>query len=196
MDEMPQYDYVLSHRLNRTSSQEQYAFIYRKAFRLLDYYVIGDPYNLFEREPFFVTFMVDSYIFDIAQTHIKPENAEKGVAAFLKVKTSTKQIWLGDFNADCGYYDKFLSERFDWIIKDKEDTTVDDTDCTYDRIVVTYPITDRIRGIWVNTLDEYNYSFQLKISDHFPVSIKLEIPSVNCNHVTFGKYMGNFSALL
>lgn len=53
-------------------------------------------------------------------------------------------LFLGDFNADCKYVRAQdwaairlrSSEVFKWLIPDSADTTVGNSDCAYDRIVV------------------------------------------------------------
>lgn len=53
-------------------------------------------------------------------------------------------LFLGDFNADCSYVKEQdwadirlrSSEVFKWLIPDSVDTTVGNSDCAYDRIVV------------------------------------------------------------
>lgn len=53
-------------------------------------------------------------------------------------------VFLGDFNADCSYVRAQdwaairlrSSEVFKWLIQDNADTTVSNSDCAYDRIVV------------------------------------------------------------
>lgn len=54
-------------------------------------------------------------------------------------------LFLGDFNADCKYVKLHdwpsirlrSSEVFKWLIPDSADTTVGNSDCAYDRIVVS-----------------------------------------------------------
>lgn len=54
-------------------------------------------------------------------------------------------LFLGDFNADCKYVKAQdwpsirlrSSEVFKWLIPDSADTTVGNSDCAYDRIVVS-----------------------------------------------------------
>lgn len=54
-------------------------------------------------------------------------------------------LFLGDFNADCKYVKAHdwvsirlrSSEVFKWLIPDSADTTVGNSDCAYDRIVVS-----------------------------------------------------------
>ena len=178
MEELPAYDYVVSARLGRTSSKEQYAFIYRKEIELVESHVFTDSEDVFEREPFIATFKIDNRTFDIVQIHTKPDDAENEIDELLKIRTSTNQIWLGDFNADCSYYDETQEEPYNWIIPDSEDTTVKSTNCTYDRIVVTDELAQAVRGYHVNKLTEYNYTFQIEISDHYPVSIFLNVSAV------------------
>lgn len=54
-------------------------------------------------------------------------------------------LFLGDFNADCKYVKAhdwpsirlWSSQVFKWLIPDSADTTVGNSDCAYDRIVVS-----------------------------------------------------------
>lgn len=54
-------------------------------------------------------------------------------------------LFLGDFNADCKYVKAHdwpsirlrSSQVFKWLIPDSADTTVGNSDCAYDRIVVS-----------------------------------------------------------
>ena len=55
------------------------------------------------------------------------------------VNNEGNEIIIGDLNADCTYYDAFYGTEFDnwqWTIKDYEDTTVGNSDCAYDRIIM------------------------------------------------------------
>ena len=173
MEELPSYNYVVSTRLGRTSSKEQYAFIYKKGIELVECHVFNDSEDVFEREPFIATFRTGNYSFDLVQIHTKPDDAENEIDELMEIRTTTNQIWLGDFNADCSYYDETQEEPYNWIIPDSEDTTVKSTDCTYDRIVVTDELVPAVRSYHIDKLTEYDYSFQVQISDHYPVSMEL-----------------------
>lgn len=175
MEELPEYDYVVSSRLGRTSSKEQYAFIYREGIDLIDSYVVEDVNDTFEREPFVGVFEVDGYLINLMQIHTKPDDAEEEIDRLLELRLAQKQIWLGDFNADCSYYDETQEELYNWVIPDSEDTTVKATDCTYDRIVVTDEVLPLVKGYYINRLEEYNYSFQVQMSDHYPVEVVLDV---------------------
>ena len=179
MTELPEYEYVVSTRLGRTSSKEQYAFIYKKGIELVNSHVVNDPEDVFEREPFIATFRINNHSFDIVQIHTKPDDAETEIDELLEIRTATNQIWLGDFNADCSYYDETQGEPYNWIIPDSEDTTVKSTDCTYDRIVVTDGLVPAVKGYHIDKLTEYNYSFQVQISDHYPVSILVNVSAMD-----------------
>lgn len=58
--------------------------------------------------------------------------------------TPQDMLFLGDFNADCSYVREQdwsairlrSSEVFKWLIPDSADTTVGNSDCAYDRIVI------------------------------------------------------------
>jgi len=184
MEELPEYSYVVSTRLGRTSSKEQYAFIYRDGIQLIDSYVVEDPQDEFEREPFVGVFEVNNYSINLMQIHTKPDDAEEEIDRLLELRIAQKQIWLGDFNADCSYYDETQEEPYNWIIPDFEDTTVKATNCTYDRIVVTDEVVPLVRGYHINRLTEYNYSFQVQMSDHYPVDVVLDVSGTDAMVLT------------
>ncbi|XP_067227250.1 deoxyribonuclease-1-like 1 isoform X2 [Chanodichthys erythropterus] len=155
------YDYVASERLGRTQAyQEQYVFVYRKSSAtLINQYQYPDTQNgdvdAFSREPFVVHFQAPKTVakeFVLIPQHTTPSNATKEIDELYDVFVDVRKRWkienvmfLGDFNAACGYVAKknrknirlFTDPSFIWLILDKVDTTVkQSTDCAYDRIVV------------------------------------------------------------
>ena len=90
-------------------------------------------------------------------------------------------ICIGDFNADGSYYYEadylhvFPTDRYGWLISNADDTTVADSDNTYDRIVTTRSLDEDHSGIvGVLRFDEvFDFSslsiFPKNVSDHFPV---------------------------
>ncbi|KAM6423782.1 deoxyribonuclease-1-like 2 isoform 2-T2 [Liasis olivaceus] len=195
------YDYVSSESLGRENYKEMYLFLYRtKSFSLVDEYQYPDPDSTFSRPPFIVKFAAsgskESELV-LVPLHTSPSQAVAEIDAlydvYLKIidKWETDNImFLGDFNADCNYVGKKdwnsirlrTSEVFNWLIPDDTDTTVGNSDCAYDRIVVSG---SRLRK-WIEPKSAKVFDFQrafklsqeeaLAISDHFPVEVGLKSP--------------------
>jgi len=191
------YDIVISARLGRTSSKEQYAFFYdRSKFSVADVYTYHDNQDRFEREPYIVTFNVIGYSisqFAFLAIHAKPEDAVAELDLLVQVYDESigngavpTSNWLfgGDFNADCSYVGPadwenirlWTDNRFTWIIGNGVDTTVSATDCAYDRLVLS----GNLNSFYVSgTADAYNYwsdlglseQEALDVSDHYPVEM-------------------------
>ncbi|KAF6123971.1 deoxyribonuclease 1 like 2 [Phyllostomus discolor] len=97
-------------------------------------------------------------------------------------------LFLGDFNADCSYVREQdwaairlrSSEVFKWLIPDSADTTVGNSDCAYDRIVVCGAHLRRSlkpQSAAVHDFQEVyglDQTQALAISDHFPVEVTLK----------------------
>ncbi|XP_064861181.1 deoxyribonuclease gamma-like isoform X2 [Oncorhynchus nerka] len=100
-------------------------------------------------------------------------------------------MFLGDFNADCGYVAKknrqhvrlYSNQAFLWLIGDTEDTTVrQTTTCAYDRIVVHGAFEKAIvpqSAQPFNFAKEYGLTEEqaLDVSDHYPVEVELKAGS-------------------
>lgn len=143
------YDYVISKRLGRTGSKEQYAFVYNTStVRLIpnSSYVVSDPDDVFEREPFVAYFRSGNFDFKIVNNHIKPEDTESEFRRLAAVinniyngSSEKDVIALGDMNADGTYFNENnLVAMFPlWIqlIGNNEDTTVAVSSNTYDRMM-------------------------------------------------------------
>ena len=169
----------VSSRAGRSSSKEQYGIIYKKDINLTsitDYN--PDEQDRWERSPVEVTFLFGNYEFRATNIHTKPENATielKNLEMLYYTSSwAGNRIWLGDFNADCGYYDEnnktvFLGEY--WVIQDYDDTTATNSICAYDRIIINNDMQQEYLryGIYKNITTE--------VSDHYPVWI--EIKDVN-----------------
>lgn len=183
------YDYTISQRLGRTGSKEQYAFVYNtKTADLISEssYVVADPDDVFEREPFVASFRSRNFDFTIINNHIDPDvvDAELNQLAIVVnniYDSSTEKdiIVLGDMNADGQYFDENnLALTFPlWIqlIGNEEDTTVAASDNTYDRMM-TRDTTANVEytgksGVfrWDAEYGVTDNSFVKKVSDHYPV---------------------------
>ncbi len=99
----PQYDYVVSERLGRTTSKEQYAYI----FNTQTMQVIGSPYvypdtnDLFQREPYVSEFKAKNGNFDfvLVTIHTDPDTATQEINDLPKVVEDAKGRYQaeGDF---------------------------------------------------------------------------------------------------
>ena len=184
------YDYVVSDRLGRSSSKEQYAYIYDKN----SVYVASEPLvypepdgDSFEREPYMVTFRSNTGTFDavLILIHTKPEDAKNEINELNAVIQYAKSIYtgqenyiiMGDFNADGSYFNEsgpsdLKSDEYIWLIGNDVVTTTK-TANTYDRIVIT----KSLEPYFTNTSGVFNYSAEYglnqtqttAVSDHYPV---------------------------
>ena len=199
-DSGTQYGLALSPRLGRTDSKEQYAFIYRKDWlRVVNQAVYNDVDDVFEREPYYVHFQSDRAMikdFVTVGIHTKPDekrtHTEREISKLADVYDSIVSSWrlsdviiMGDFNGGCNYVEdwshiKLASNKaFYWLIDDHVDTTVKQTECPYDRIVVRG---DRlVRSVIPTSPSVYRYDFEMglsqefaeDISDHYPVAFQI-----------------------
>jgi endonuclease/exonuclease/phosphatase family metal-dependent hydrolase len=187
---IPQYDYVVSDRLGRSSSKEQYAYIYNtQTMQVMGSpYVYPDSNDIFEREPYVAEFKAKKGNFDfvLITIHADPDTANQEISDLPKVVEDVKSnyqgegdfIVMGDLNADCTYFNEnsqtpLKSSDYYWVINNTIDSTTKSTDCTYDRIIITNPaITDYTGNSGVFRFDkEYNlnYNSTIAVSDHYPV---------------------------
>ena len=121
--------------------------------------------------------------FVLANVHVKPDDAVAEVDALDDVAEwaqvqfgDTDIIILGDLNADCSYFKEDTQRALldmNWITPVGFDTTVKDTDCTYDHFVISDSLMDEYTGqIGVYRFDaEYGLTreFSTKVSDHYPL---------------------------
>ena len=185
------YNYIIGPRLGRTSSKEQYAYIYNT--NTIE--AIGEPYtyddsakDIFHREPFIAQFKAKNGTFDFTMVtiHTDPDSATEEIYALHQVIEQARSftgesdiIALGDFNADCNYHEESnrgpLSEdSYIYAIKDSADTNLAKSDCTYDRIIITKSSTETdftgMSGVYrFDTIHNLSYKEAKKVSDHYPV---------------------------
>jgi len=188
----PDYDFLISERLGRTSSKEQYAYLYNtETIEVLD---TGHTYpeptgaDPFHREPFIAHFKAagGSFNFVLIVIHADPDEATEEINALPTVVEYARGkyqgeddfIILGDLNADCNYFDEdgqspLRGEAFTWLIGNDADTTTKTTDCTYDRIIVTEGAKEDWSGVaGVYGFDEIfgiTEEQTVEVSDHYPV---------------------------
>jgi endonuclease/exonuclease/phosphatase family metal-dependent hydrolase len=186
----PRYDYIVSDRLGRTTSKEQYAYVYNTQTMQ----PIGSPYtypdtnDLFQREPYVSEFKAKNGNFDfvLITIHTDPDTASQEINDLTMVVEDARSrsqgegdfIVMGDLNADCSYFNEnsqspLKSNDYNWIIGDSIDTTTKSTTCTYDRIIIsTHAKTDFTGDSGVFRFDtayNLNYESTIAVSDHYPV---------------------------
>ncbi|KPQ43976.1 MAG: Endonuclease/Exonuclease/phosphatase family protein [Candidatus Methanoperedens nitroreducens] len=186
----PRYDYIVSERLGRTNSKEQYAYLYntQTILPIGSTYTYPDTNDLFEREPYVSNFKARNGNFDfvLITIHTDPDTAAQEINDLPKVIEDAKAryqgesdfIILGDLNSDCNYFDEnsqspLRNGDYQWIIDDSIDTTTKSTTCTYDRIVISTPAKNDFTGdsgvFRFDTAYSLNYETTIAVSDHYPV---------------------------
>lgn len=120
------YDVIVSARLGRTSSKEQYAFFYkRSSITLMGCIQETDASDLFEREPYTCRFKnkVSNKSFSLISLHAKPEDAVNELNALRDVWDTVSSAYgdsniiaMGDFNADCDYLSNNEFDNLDFNV--------------------------------------------------------------------------------
>lgn len=194
-----EYSFVSSEPLGRDQYKEMYLFVYRKdVVSVMDTYQYPDPEDVFSREPFMVKFSAPRSAAQevvLVPLHAAPHHAVAEIDALYDVYLDVIDKWgtddllfLGDFNADCSYVRPHdwaairlrSSEVFKWLIPDSADTTVGNSDCAYDRIVVCGSHLRRSLKPQSAAVHDFQEEFSLDqsqalaISDHFPVEVTLK----------------------
>ena len=187
-----QYAYVVSERLGRTSSKEQYAYIYNtQTVEITETpHIYKEPNGTdpFHREPYIASFKAlnGNYDFTLIVIHTDPDeatdeiNALDTVVKYAQALYSDEQdfIIMGDLNADCSYFDEnststLTSGDYHWVINNSMDTTTKSTDCTYDRIIFTnatvQDFTEDAGVFRYDLIYGLSYDETIAVSDHYPV---------------------------
>ena len=188
--EGPEYEVVRSKRLG--NNLEAYAYFYNTETVCLGEkpaHVWHDPDDVFDREPYIVSFCSGNFDFTLVGIHVDLDDAEAEIGNLAAVYDSILAqnpderdiIILGDFNADGSYFDEggtspLKGEDFFWVINNDMDTMTK-TDWTYDRIVLTGAtfeheyIDDSAAAFYFD--DQYgiddNPDLVHAVSDHYPV---------------------------
>ncbi|UGV41691.1 endonuclease/exonuclease/phosphatase family protein [Methanococcoides orientis] len=187
-----QYNYVVSERLGRTSSKEQYAYIYDSTTVAVtgtpETYPEPEGTDPFHRQPYISSFDAVEGDYDVVLMviHTDPDEATEEINALDDVLEYAQRSYpdegdfviMGDFNADGNYFDEDSSSDIDgyfWLIDNSLDTTTKSTDYTYDRIVLT-DASDLSGENGVFRYDlEYGLSEEMTVavSDHYPVYMEV-----------------------
>jgi endonuclease/exonuclease/phosphatase family metal-dependent hydrolase len=183
------FDRVVGPRLGRSSSTEQYAFLYdTAAIELNRYsiYTVNDPDDLLHREPLVAMFRVrgpppqQAFTFVLVNIHTDPHEADTEVDTLAQVFQAVRRssngeddiILLGDLNVD----EKHLGElgRLDGVrpvVRGMFTNTRQDA--AYDNFILHQPSTAEFTGRW--GVFNYQLAFKLtpdqalQVSDHLPI---------------------------
>jgi deoxyribonuclease-1-like protein len=184
-----QYDYVIGPRLGRTSSKEQYAFVYNTRTIHLNrdwVYTIDDPDDRIHREPMVANFRVrgpppdEAFTFTLINIHTDPDEVPSELEALADVFRAVQQdgsgeddvILLGDFNT----HEHRLGSLADipnikWAITGM--TTNTRASRAYDNILFDRVATSEYTGRFgvMNLMREFGLTLEeaLEVSDHYPV---------------------------
>lgn len=183
------YHYVIGPRLGRTSSKEQYAFIYDTTRIVVDpntVYTVSDPADFLHREPLVAHFQVRvpqgqvPFTFKLVNIHTDPDDTDIELDALDDVFVSVQQdgsgeddmILLGDLNVD-EYHLGQLGQLPGIAYVVTGTTTNTRRNKAYDNIVFNRGATTEYTGRW-GVLDlerEYGLSRDqaLEVSDHLPI---------------------------
>ena len=179
------YQVSVSDRLGRTTSKEQYALIYdARRVDVETSYVYDDERDLFEREPLISRIRSGSLELTLVGIHVTPRDVLGELSALGAVYREVTQrfqskdvLLMGDFNADCSYYDarrgfQYFDDPASLLLPDGVDTTIAQGQCAYDRILGFGALPQRVEGSGVFRFTE---AFGIApeeaklVSDHFPV---------------------------
>jgi hypothetical protein len=136
------YSCEISSRAGRSTSKEQYGIFYKDWINITEIYDYNpDSENRWERPPIAAKFRLENYSITMINIHTKPDDVPNEMSNLFDVAKDYEGniLILGDLNADCKYFNIENSDAFKewhWTIGDDEDTTVADTDCAYDRIIL------------------------------------------------------------
>jgi deoxyribonuclease-1-like protein len=183
------YDYVIGPRLGRTSSKEQYAFVFDTASIEIDrnaLYTVADPDDLLHREPLVGWFRVrgpppdQAFTFSLVDIHTDPDETHRELDALADVFRAVRDdgrgeddvILLGDLNVDDHHLGRLgqISQIHCAISGVASNTRGDKL---YDNIIFSKVATTEYSGRWgvFDMIRQFNLTVEeaLEVSDHMPV---------------------------
>lgn len=194
-DQQYRYSYVVGPRLGRTTSKEQYAYIFDMATVEVDanqLYTVNDPNRFLHRPPLVGWFRArgpqpqEAFTFSLVNVHTDPDEVDRELEwlddTFLAVRDDQRQeddvIMLGDFNAhDTRLGPLGALPNLVCVVNNTPTNTRGDKQ--YDNILFNRVATTEFvgRGGVFDFLREYNLSLEqaLAVSDHLPVWAEFSI---------------------
>ncbi len=169
------YDCDISSRAGRSSNKEQVGIIYRKGIKIINFTDFNpDALDRWERPPIKLDFEINNYNFTAYNIHTKPTNASLELTNLEKVVSNQgNTIILGDLNADCGYYEPGIENQFthwNWIISDYDDTSISNSSCAYDRIIINDDAKNEFDAYGI-----FSKNITSEVSDHYLVWAEFKI---------------------
>lgn len=183
------YDFVLGPRLGRTSSKEQYVFLFDTGRIEVDpgsVYTVDDPQDLLHREPLVARFRVrgipaeQAFTFTLANIHTDPDETDTELDALADVFVAVQHngsgeddvILLGDLNVD-EYHLGRLGQLPGIAHAISGTTTNTRRSAMYDNLVFDSAATSEYAGRSgvLDLIGEYGLTEDaaLEVSDHCPV---------------------------
>ncbi len=189
------YDFVIGPRQGRTSSKEQYGYVFNTATVEVDRRTVApvvDPHDLMHRPPLVAAFRArgappeEAFTFTLINVHTDPDEAVEEVNVLDDVYYAVRYdgrgeddiILLGDFNAGPRQFTAFAGVPYlTWVIE-SEPTNTRRTHL-YDNIIYHRQATTEFTGA-SGVFDfavEFGLSEQeaLEVSDHLPVWAEFSI---------------------
>ena len=183
------YDHVIGPRLGRTTSKEQYVFIYDTDRIDVDpqsIYTVSDPDDMMHRPPLVATFRTrgvhpdEAFTFTLVNVHTDPDEVTEELSALAEVYRVVRRsrrgeddiILLGDFNTDDKHLGRLgqLPSIYPLIAGVWTNTR---QNRQYDNLIIHQPSTTEYSGRSgvYDVMRRYNLSQKqaLEVSDHFPV---------------------------
>jgi endonuclease/exonuclease/phosphatase family metal-dependent hydrolase len=169
------YSCVTSSRAGRTNNKEQYGVIYKNEIGIISFEDFNpDKKDRWERPPIKIKFNISNYELIVYNIHTKPEDVKRELNYLENVVSNSGNVLiLGDLNADCSYYNNEKQIEFNswnWEIKDYEDTTVGNSNCAYDRIILNNDAKQEYKSDGI-----YKKQITNDVSDHYLVWVELKI---------------------
>jgi len=183
------YEYVIGPRLGRTSSKEQYAFLFDTERIEVDrrtIYTVSDPDDRLHREPLVAQFRVrglpanEAFTFKLMNIHTDPDEVPAELEALADALRAVRSdgsgeddvILLGDLNADDDHYGA-LRGVYDLTWALSRTPTNTQQNHMYDNLLFDRNATSEFHGRSgvLNLRTEFGLSLEqaLAISDHLPV---------------------------
>lgn len=184
-----QYDFVIGPRQGRTSSKEQYGYVFNTATVEVDRRTVApvvDPHDLLHRPPLVGAFRArgappeEAFTFTLINVHTDPDEAVEEVNVLDDVYYAVRYdgrgeddvILLGDFNAGPRQFSAFAGVPYlTWVVE-SEPTNTRRTHL-YDNVIYHRQATTEFTGASgvFDFVQELGLSLEeaLEISDHLPV---------------------------
>ncbi|KAF7258883.1 hypothetical protein EG68_03752 [Paragonimus skrjabini miyazakii] len=193
------YGGILSKRLGRTSSKEQYAVFYKPTkLTINDMGIFADPSDRYERPPMHFIVKPKSKVipvFGMVTVHLDPDDViqemktlYRTVENYRRCKRLQNVLIVGDMNLDCSYAPArerstlsfHTNPSYFWLISDRHDTTVSKNVCAYDRMIAYG--SRLLKAIGNKKAEVYRFDEDLHltnkqaklISDHYPIEVTFE----------------------